>query len=93
MVYKRRTAMPLAQARSYLTHGVRPCANDQVGREIDWFLQFYRPRPVVFIAYDREALTCPGDPDFRLTFDAGLRCRNGNLGITCGRMPMNKDAL
>lgn len=22
-----------------------------------------------------------------------LRCRNGNLGITCGRMPMNKDAL
>lgn len=28
VVYKRRTAMPLAQARSYLTHGVRPCAND-----------------------------------------------------------------
>ena len=48
---------------------------------------------MVFIAYDREALTCPGDPDFRLTFDVGLRCRNGNLGITCGRMPMNKDAL
>lgn len=26
-------------------------------------------------------------------FIDALRCRNGNLGITCGRMPMNKDAL
>ena len=82
VVYKRRTAMPLAQARGYLTHGVRPCADDQVGREIDWFLQFYRPGPVVFIAYDREALTCPDDPDFRLTFDAGLRWREDALDLS-----------
>ncbi len=26
-------------------------------------------------------------------FIDALRCRNGNLCITCGRMPMNKDAL
>lgn len=26
-------------------------------------------------------------------FIDALRCRNGNLGITCGRVPMDKDAL
>lgn len=26
-------------------------------------------------------------------FIDALRCRNGNLGITCGRVPMSKDAL
>lgn len=84
VVYKRRTAMPLAQARTWLTPGVHPLTDDQICREIDWFLQFYRPQPAVFLAYDRVAYTCPELPDLRLTFDSRLRWREDALDLTCG---------
>ena len=79
VVYKRRTAMPLAQARTWLATGVHPLTDDQICREIDWFLQFYRPQPAVFLAYDRVAYTCPELPDLRLTFDSRLRWREDAL--------------
>lgn len=84
VVYKRRTTMPLAQARTYLTSGVHPLTEDQIQHEIDWFLQFYRPQPAVFLAYDRIAYTCPEVPDLRLTFDSKLRWREEALDLSCG---------
>ncbi len=84
VVYKRRTAMPLAQARTYLSSGIHPQANDQICREINWFLQFYRPQPAVFLAYDRVAYTCPGTAGLRLTFDSRLRWRDTALDLSNG---------
>lgn len=37
----------------------------------------YRPKPKVFIVYDRAAFAGKEEPE--------LRCRNGNLNIICGR--------
>ncbi|MGM9611976.1 MAG: polyphosphate polymerase domain-containing protein [Butyricicoccus sp.] len=84
VVYKRRTALPLAQARTWLNSGVHPLTNDQIGHEIDWFLQFYRPQPAVFLAYDRIAYTCPSVDGLRLTFDSRLRWREDALDLAAG---------
>ena len=55
VVYKRRTILKAADAVSYIHDGVAPEREDQVCREIDWFMRTYRPGPKVFIAYDRTA--------------------------------------
>lgn len=83
VVYKRRAAMPLAEARTWLENG-GGAPKSQIRREIDWFLQFYRPEPAVFLAYDREALACPETPGLRVTFDSGLRWREDRLDLSLG---------
>ncbi|MGN0563317.1 MAG: polyphosphate polymerase domain-containing protein [Candidatus Heritagella sp.] len=84
VVYKRRITLPCSQALRYLSGGPHPLIHDQIGREIDWFLQTWRPKPRVFIAYDREALAGIVQPDLRITFDTRLRWRNTDLDLRMG---------
>ncbi len=84
VVYKRRTVMPCARAVDYLAGHARPEAEDQICHEIDWFLKSYRPRPQVFIAYDRSALAGIENGELRVTFDTNLRWRDKDLDLRLG---------
>lgn len=55
VVYKRRVPMPLCDARKYLYYGIRPEAGGQILQEVDYTVRLYRPRPVVYLAYERIA--------------------------------------
>lgn len=83
VVYKRRITLAADMAAQRLRAGVfHP--DDQIGREIDWFLRCYRPRPMVFIGYDREAFAGADDPALRVTFDTALRGRSYDVDLRAG---------
>lgn len=84
IVYKRRTVMEAADAVSYLHSGAVPKREDQICHEIDWFMRTYRPKPKVFIAYDRTAFAGIEAPELRLTFDTNLRWRTRDLDLRAG---------
>lgn len=84
VVYKRRAVLPCAEAAAYLAGQTRPRAEDQICREIDWFLKTYQPSPRVFIAYDRTALAGIENRDLRVTFDTNLRWREEELDLRRG---------
>lgn len=83
IVYKRRNTMEYHRARNYLATR-RGGDADQIGREIDWFLNSYRPEPKVMIAYEREAYEGLEDPELRITFDTGIRWRDSDLDLGHG---------
>ena len=83
VVYKRRVTMKLREAARFLKDGTKSDGS-QIGREISYLLQFYRPVPKVFIAYDREAWAAADGGELRITFDTALRARENDLDLRCG---------
>ena len=83
VVYKRRVTLQAMDAARWLS-GRRPGDGSQISREIDWFLQFYRPEPKVFLAYDREAYAAADGGALRLTFDTDIRVRSNDLELRSG---------
>ena len=83
VVYKRRVTMKARDALRYL-QGEQTGDGSQIGREIDWFLQFYRPEAKVLIAYDRQAFAAADGSELRITFDTGLRARSDFLDLGRG---------
>ncbi len=84
IVYKRRITIGANEVFSYLD-GNRRCTDyGQIGREIEWFQQFYQTKPKVFIGYDRLAFAGIEDPELRITFDTNLRWRTEQLDLRCG---------
>ena len=83
VVYKRRVVMSAADAVAYLD-GREPGGDTQIHREIDWFMNCYRPVPKVFVAYDREAYAGSENPDLRVTFDTNLRGRTERVDLRDG---------
>ena len=83
VVYKRRITLPAGEAVRYLS-GSPLRQPSQISREIDWFMNHYRPHPAAFIGYDREAFAGRENPDLRVTFDTNLRGRNRELDLRMG---------
>lgn len=84
VVNKRRTTMSLAQAYEYFEHRTTPensKMNQQVFREIEYMMDFYKPVPKVFISYDRLAYFAKEDSDFRLTLDRNIQTRRTDLRL------------
>jgi len=84
VTYKRRAAMPYAQAQGYLLRGETPEQQGQILREIDWFRDFYKPVPRVLLFYERIALYGLEDPALRITFDTDIRWRMERFDLTEG---------
>jgi len=84
VVYKRRVTVSAAEAAAWLGGGEAPLTS-QISREIDWFMDRYRPEPKVYITYDREAYAGREDKELRLTFDTGLRWRDTAVDLRQGR--------
>lgn len=98
IVYKRRVAMPYSDAIRYLRTGIRERFKDysteQIAREIDWFLSSHPGiRPQMVICYDRTAWAGKYDPDFRVTFDSGIRYRIDDIDLRDGSvgLPLLED--
>ncbi len=82
VVYKRRTQLPMTQARSYLESGVFTEEKSQILKEIDYFIRFYQPQPRVYLAYDREAYVGNEDESLRITIDRKIRSRSHRLELS-----------
>ena len=83
VVYKRRVILPAAETVRSLREG-RLSRDGQIDREINWFLQTYRPQPMAFIGYDREAYAGIENPELRITFDTNLRGRSVDVDLRAG---------
>lgn len=86
VVNKRRTNFILCDAYKYFETGKIPenpnvKMNQQVMKEIDYVINFYKLKPKVFISYDRLAFFEKNNSDFRLTIDCNIQTRRENLRL------------
>jgi hypothetical protein len=84
VVYKRRISLSLQEAVNYLNNGIKPNKNNQILKEIDYFMDFYSPQPKLFLAYDRIAYLDNENPSLRVTFDKNIRSREYDLSLDKG---------
>lgn len=84
VVYKRRVSMPYEEACGYLNNGLALHEKNQIMKEIDYFLSYYKPVPAVFLAYDRLACFGADDREVRITFDSNIRSRDCDLDLGAG---------
>ncbi len=94
VVYKRRLALPEAQAMNWICGSDKADspmpgqdtfsgADAQIASEIDYFKDFYETlQPRVFLSYEREAYYAKDGSDFRVTFDDTILCRQDELTLT-----------
>jgi SPX domain protein involved in polyphosphate accumulation len=84
-VYKRRMAMPLADALKFLRGELEIENPNQINKEMQHFLNFYKNlAPMFYISYDRSAFFGKDDRDYRITFDRNLTWRGYDLDLTKG---------
>lgn len=84
IVYKRRVAMTTEEADQYILEGIWPLPEKQMRKEMDYFMKYYRPRPKVYLAYDRMAYYGKEDGELRLTVDQRIRSRERALDLRAG---------
>lgn len=84
VVYKRRVAMTLKEARTYFAEGIKPGKEEQILKEIDYFMAYYHPEPKLYLAYDRVAYFGKEDSNVRITFDHNIRSRAYDLDLGAG---------
>lgn len=91
VVYKRRIALPQAQAMACLS-GEQPLPDSQIGREIAYALAFYQAlEPAVYLSYERQAFFQRDGGSFRLTLDENIRYRR--QALTLDSAPWGKPIL
>lgn len=97
VVYKRRIALPEQQAMDFICGDRKLPDHTQIVKEIAYFRDFYQMlRPVVFLAYEREAYYNRDGGDFRITFDENIRARTTELttqGDDFGSPLLKEDAV
>lgn len=82
VVYKRRMELSEGQALDFLFGSGKLPDDTQIAREIAYFRDYYKTlRPVVFLAYEREAYYSLAEGDLRITFDENVRTRTTDLAI------------
>lgn len=93
VVYKRRITLNLQEAEALLERGALPDWREddnhsfqdrQILGEMRYFLSHYHPAPKLFLGYDRIALAGIDDPELRVTFDTGIRCREEDVSPITG---------
>ena len=87
MVYKRRLVSTEALVRKYFYNGYPLPDDSQIGKEIQYFWEFYRTlHPAVFLSYEREAYYALHGSDFRVTFDENILYRKDDLFPSTGQL-------
>jgi hypothetical protein len=96
IVYKRRVTLPLRDAYSFIETGIIPQVKNpryvttQVLAELKYTIDFYKPLPALYLAYDRIAYfgkdQSEGGPgrDLRISFDFNVRTRREDTGLEKG---------
>lgn len=82
VVYKRRIAASVPEAKAFLHGGPDPAGADrQIAGEIRYFMERNRPEPKVYLSYRRIAMAGTEDPELRLTMDQELLWRTEELDL------------
>lgn len=81
IVYKRRISLTLKQFNNYVNKDILPYKDNQIMKELNYYIKYYHLHPSIFVAYDRLAYYCREDENFRVTFDTNLRSRTVNLKL------------
>lgn len=82
IVYKRRESLPQIEALEWIVKGTPFPYDTQIGREIDYFFEYYNAlKPKVFLSYEREAFYALDGSDFRVTFDEHILARQEELSL------------
>ena len=84
VVYKRRVSMNLKEANEYLDYGIKPNKTNQIMKEIEYFISYHKPKPKLFLAYDRVAYYGKEDSNLRVTVDRNIRSRDYDLDLSKG---------
>lgn len=88
LVNKRRTTLCLNEAYNFAETGTLPAIknymNEQVIKEISYFLDIYSLVPKTYIAYDRTAFFEKDNNDLRISFDRSIRTRRTNVRLEYG---------
>ena len=85
VVYKRRIQLPYHTAAAYLEGGTAPeHGNVQILNEIDYLIGYYKPKPKLYLSYDRVAFRGREDTSLRITFDENIRSRDTELELAKG---------
>ena len=88
LVNKRRTKLVLSEAYEFADTGIKPklkeYMNRQVLNELDYLIDFYKPVPKLYLAYDRKAFFGINNRDLRITFDTNIRSRREDLRLEAG---------
>lgn len=83
LVYKRRIEGREQAFTDYLAGKAEMPVDSQIGREIDYFREFYGElRPAVYLCYDRTAFFAKDDPTLRITFDKSIRFRTCDISLS-----------
>jgi len=107
VVYKRRVTLRLDEAYDFINTAQIPEAENakyvqqQVFRELKHSIEFYKPIPALYLAYDRIAYfgkdPSEGGPgrDLRISFDFNIRSRRENVRLEAGDfgVPLLEDDL
>lgn len=82
VVFKRRMAIPEAEAMQFLSGDTPRQTPTQIAREIAYFCAFYGTlHPTVYLSYEREAFYARDDDAFRITFDENILSRTNCLSL------------
>ncbi len=82
VVYKRRLAIPEADAMQSFQTGKALPVDSQIAKEIEYFRTYYCSlHPVVFLSYEREAYYALDGSDFRVTLDEHILYRQQELSL------------
>ena len=85
-VYKRRVAMTECEAMDFVNLGRKPSgtteADCRIINEEEYFINFHKCRPMMYVAYDRISYKGRELPDLRITFDTDVRYRKEKLSLT-----------
>lgn len=93
-VIKRRVSLNYQEALNYLGANIKPSCDSQILHEIDYFINFYKLKPKLYLAYERVAYCGNSDPSLRITIDKNIRYRMDNYDInddTNCNLLMNND--
>lgn len=83
IVGKRRIKLKLKDFYSYLKKKNYDETN-QIMKEINYYFEFHKLKPSIFIGYDRQSYKGIEDAELRITFDNNLRSRKDNLRLEYG---------
>lgn len=84
VVYKRRQELSWKDAKRYLFLNEELKQSSQILSEIDWFKDYYQPKPKAFLSYERDAWYGIKDADLRITFDRNILGRGSELDFQYG---------
>lgn len=82
VVYKRRISLPEQTAMDWVSGKISCPDLSQIGKEINYFIDYYGTlQPKIFLSYERDAYYALNEPDFRITFDNSILCRQYDVSL------------